>query len=258
MNRIDKLFKEKNGNILSIYFTAGYPHLGDTRPIIRALSDAGTDLIEIGMPFSDPLADGPVIQQSSQTALVNGMSIRVLFSQLQGIRSEVSLPLILMGYINPVMQYGVEAFVRDAAALGIDGVILPDLPLDVYLDSYKVTFENYGLHYISLITPQTSNERIRAIDANSSGFIYLVSSDSTTGARATVQSEQENYFKRIAAMNLRNPTLIGFGISNAETFNKACEHSYGAIIGSAFVKDLGSDAPLTEKVKTFVKSIRCE
>lgn len=256
MNRIDKLFKEKEGKILSIYFTAGYPQLGDTKTIIKALADSGVDLIEIGMPFSDPLADGPVIQQSSQVALQNGMSIRTLFGQLKDIRLQTKIPLILMGYINPVMQYGMDAFVRDAAALGVDGVILPDLPLDVYLESFKATFDRCGLHYISLITPQTSDERIRAIDGNSNGFIYLVSSASTTGARATVQGEQEAYFRRITAMRLRNPTLIGFGISNAETFEKACEHSHGAIIGSAFVKALGGDAPLTDKVKYFVQSIR--
>lgn len=256
MNRINKLFKEKKKNILSVYFTAGFPKLNDTNSIINELINSGTDLIEIGMPFSDPLADGPTIQRSSEIALENGMTIKLLFSQLKNFRNRTSaIPLILMGYLNPVLQYGIEKFCKDAAALGMDGVIIPDLPMQEYLDEYKKTFERYGLKNIFLITPQTSESRIRFIDKHTDGFIYMVSSASTTGAKEGIGKEQENYFKRIKAMKLKNPLMIGFGISDNKTFSKACEYANGAIIGSAFIKAIDNKNDLKGNIKTFVKKI---
>jgi len=254
-NRINKLFQEKKEGILSVYFTAGYPKLDDTVPTIRELVKNGVDLIEIGMPFSDPVADGPVIQHSSLVSLQNGMSVRKLFGQLEDIRQSVDIPLILMGYINPVLQYGVEAFCQKCNEIGIDGLIIPDLPLSVYEEEFKSIFEANNLHNILLITPQTSDERLRKIDEASSGFIYMVSSNSTTGAKEGVSDFQTSYFERISAFELKNPRLIGFGISNAKTFRNACQYAQGAIIGSAFVKALGVDLPLNEKVSQFVKTI---
>lgn len=255
MNRINKLFQEKKEQILSVYFTAGYPKLDDTVPVIQELVKSGVDLIEIGMPFSDPVADGPVIQGSSLVALKNGMSVHKLFEQLENIRKSVDIPLILMGYINPVIQYGVEAFCQKCGKIGIDGLIIPDLPLSVYEEEYKSIFEANNLHNIFLITPQTSDERLRRIDEASSGFIYMVSSNSTTGAKEVVTDLQNSYFERISKFGLKNPCLIGFGISNAETFRNACHYAHGAIIGSAFVKALGADLPLDKKVSQFVKTI---
>ncbi len=254
-NRINKLFQEKKERVLSVYFTAGYPELNDTKTIIEELVKNGVDLIEIGMPFSDPVADGPVIQQSSLVALNNGMSVKKLFEQLQDIRQSVDIPLILMGYLNPVLQYGIEAFCQKCKEIGIDGLILPDLPLSVYEDDFKKIFEANNLHYIPLITPQTSDERLKQIDEASTGFIYMVSSNATTGAKASVDQFQKEYFERIQAMNLKNPRLIGFGISNAETFANACQFASGAIIGSAFVKALGGNDTIAEKVSQFIKSI---
>ena len=257
-NRINKLFQEKKERILSIYFTAGYPNLEDTVPIIQELIKNGVDLIEIGMPFSDPVADGPVIQHSSLVALQNGMSIRKLFEQLKDIRQTVGIPLILMGYINPILQFGVEAFCQKCAEIGIDGLIIPDLPLDVYEEEYKVIFEANKLHNIFLITPQTSEERLRVIDNLSSGFIYMVSSNSTTGGKSSVTDFQNRYFERINSLGLKNPRMIGFGISNAETFVNACRYASGAIIGSAFVNSLSIELPLPDKVSQFVNSIAIE
>ncbi|MDO9613373.1 MAG: tryptophan synthase subunit alpha [Bacteroidota bacterium] len=257
-NRINKLFQKKGKNILSVYFTAGYPKLDDTVPVIQELVKNGVDLIEIGMPFSDPVADGPVIQGSSLVALQNGMSVHKLFDQLKDIRQSVDIPLILMGYINPVIQFGVDAFCQKCREIGIDGLIIPDLPLSVYEEEYKTIFETNNLHNIFLITPQTSDERLRRIDEASSGFIYMVSSNSTTGAKEGVTVFQNTYFERISKFGLKNPQLIGFGISNAETFRNACHYAHGAIIGSAFVKALGTDLPLNEKVSQFVKKIATE
>lgn len=254
-NRINKLFQEKGKDILSVYFTAGYPQLDDTKTIIRELVSSGVDLIEIGMPFSDPVADGPVIQHSSLIALHNGMSVHKLFEQLEDIRQSVDIPLILMGYINPVLQYGVEPFCQKCREIGIDGLIIPDLPLSVYQEQYKVLFEANDLHNIFLITPQTSDERLRLIDEVSSGFIYMVSSNSTTGAKEGVSAMQKSYFERINTFGLKNPRLIGFGISNALTFRNACQYAQGAIIGSAFVNALKPDAPLKEKISRFIKTI---
>jgi tryptophan synthase alpha chain len=255
MNRINKLFQEKKEQILSVYFTAGYPQLEDTVPLIQELEKNGVDLIEIGMPFSDPVADGPVIQHSSLIALQNGMSIRKLFDQLKDIRKTVKIPLILMGYINPVLQFGVEAFCRKCKEVGIDGLIIPDLPMDVYKEEFQAIFEANNLHNIFLITPQTSDERLRVIDDISSGFIYMVSSNSTTGAKTSVSDFQKQYFERVKELQLKNPRLIGFGISNAETFANACQYANGAIIGSAFVKALDGSGTLAKKVSDFINSI---
>ena len=227
---------QENKKLLSIYFTAGYPAISDTVRIIQDLEQTGVDMIEIGLPFSDPLADGPTIQESSTAALKNGMTTEILFEQLKDIRKTVSIPLIVMGYFNPMLQYGVDAFCKKCYEIGIDGIIMPDLPLDVYQADYEATFKKYGLINVFLITPQTSDERIRQIDEASNGFIYMVSSASTTGAQSGFGDEQTSYFERIANMNLKNPQIIGFGISNNDTFTQATKYAKGAIIGSAFVK----------------------
>ena len=254
-NRINQLFLSKKENILSVYFTAGYPALNETVPIIEGLEKNGVDLIEVGMPFSDPVADGPVIQHSSHAALQNGMAVKILFEQLKTVRDRVKIPLILMGYLNPVIQFGVENFCKKCAETGIDGLILPDLPLVEYKERFKKVFDQYGLHNILLITPQTSEKRIREIDEASSGFIYMVSSSSTTGIKDKVSDFHQEYFERIRNMHLKNPRLIGFGISNRETFANACKYAEGAIIGSAFVKALDKHITLEEKISTFVKTI---
>jgi tryptophan synthase alpha chain len=256
MNRINQLFQQKKHNILSLFTTAGYPHLNDTVSVIQTLARSGVDMIEIGMPFSDPLADGPVIQHSSHIALENGMNIKMLFEHLKDIREEVKLPLILMGYLNPVMQFGVENFLKKCVETGIDGVILPDLPLREYQDEYQILFEKYDIRNIFLITPQSIEERIRKIDEISNGFIYMVSSSSTTGAKNNIEQYQLDYFTRIAGMKLKNPRIIGFGISNRETFEKACEYSNGAIIASAFIRDVLAEDDWKEKIHTFVQSIK--
>ena len=256
MNRIDKLFKEKQNNILSVYFTAGHPELELTCEIIRQAEKNGVDMIEIGMPFSDPLADGPVIQHSSQIALKNGMSLNKLFEQLKDIRKDVQIPLLLMGYLNPVYRYGIERFLEKAKEIGIDGIILPDLPVIEYIEEYKKIFEATGLYNIFLVTPETSNERLRVLDDETKGFIYMVSSSSTTGARDNIQRSQEEYFERVKKLNLKNPKVVGFGISNKETFNKACEYANGAIIGSAFVKTLENEnLNVKERIASFIGSI---
>ena len=256
MNRINKLFQTRSGNILSIYFTAGYPLVDSTAGIIKDLAMAGVDMIEIGMPFSDPLADGPVIQKSSEVALRNGMSINLLFRQLTNIRREVTIPLILMGYLNPVLKFGMEKFCRKCAETEIDGVILPDLPPEVYLEQYSRLFEKYNLNNIFLISPQSDYERIRMIENISRSFIYMVSSSSVTGVKGKFSGIQLSYFKRVKEMKLNNPLLIGFGISDHETFINACKYAGGAIIGSAFVKELGEDGDIADKIYKFVKGIR--
>ena len=234
MNRIQAKLQEDK-KLLSIYFTAGYPNLNDTVTTIENLEKNGVDMIEIGLPFSDPLADGPTIQASSTQALHNGLTSTVLFEQLKDIRKTVSIPLILMGYFNPMLQYGVEAFCKKCQDVGIDGLIIPDLPVEVYHEEYKSIFEQYGLLNVFLITPQTSESRIRYMDSISDGFIYMVSSASTTGSQSGFGNEQTNYFKRIADLQLTNPQVIGFGISNHETFSQATQYAKGAIIGSAFI-----------------------
>ena len=255
-NRIEQLFEEKKENILSVYFTAGFPKLEDTAKIVKYLENSGADIIEVGIPFSDPVADGPTIQESNKTALDNGISLKLIFEQLSDIRKEVKIPLILMGYINPVLQYGVETFCKKCVEIGIDGFILPDLPLQEYLDEYKTIFERYGLLNIFLITPQTSDARIRRIDNNSRGFIYMVSLAGTTGAKGDISEDQVNYFKRVKKMNLNNPALIGFGISNKETFDRACAHASGAIIGSAFINVLKNSKNLEKDISGFIKSVK--
>lgn len=252
-NRITSLFNRKDENILSIYFTAGYPELNDTFKIIGLLEKSGADMVEIGMPFSDPVADGPVIQQSSEIALKNGMTIHLLFEQLKEIRKSISIPLILMGYLNPVMQFGVEEFCSKCKEIGIDGTIIPDLPLEVYETEYKEIFEKNSLSNIFLVTPQTSDERIRKIDKLSKGFIYMVSSSSTTGVKKTVNDEQVSYFERIRTMNLRSKRLIGFGISDKASFDKASDYGNGVIIGSAFIKAFDGEGTVESKVNNFMQ-----
>ncbi|MEZ4791943.1 MAG: tryptophan synthase subunit alpha [Gelidibacter sp.] len=252
MNRINKKLQE-NKKLLSIYFTAGYPNLDDTVNIIQELEKSGVDMIEIGLPFSDPLADGPTIQASSTQALKNGMTTEVLFNQLKDIRKTVTIPLIIMGYFNPMLQYGVEAFCKKCAEIGIDGLIIPDLPVDVYNDHYKAIFEAHGLINVFLITPQTSVERIDFIDSISTGFIYMVSSASVTGSSSGFGEEQTSYFKRIADMDLKNPQIIGFGISDHKTFAQATTYAKGAIIGSAFITYLSINN--VDKIRNFIKTI---
>jgi len=256
MNRIHSLFAKKQKDILSVYFTAGYPELNATRTIIKELVSAGIDMIEIGMPFSDPLADGPVIQNSSSIALKNGMSISTLFTQLEDIRKEISIPLILMGYVNPVLQYGVEAFCKKCNEIGIDALILPDLPLPEYTKDFKPVMQKYGLENVLLISPMTSDDRIKQIDSESNSFIYLVSSSSTTGQKNIFEESQVDYFKRVASMNLKNPLMVGFGISNNDTFKQVCEHTCGAIVGSGFIKALEKESNIKDAVALFVKQIR--
>ena len=235
MNRINQLFSSNPRNLLSIYFCAGCPTLEGTADVIRALERHGVNMIEIGIPFSDPMADGVVIQDAATRALRNGMSLRLLFQQLRNIRQEVSIPLILMGYLNPIMQFGFEAFCQECVACGIDGVIIPDLPFRDYEASYKAIANRYDLRVIMLITPETSLERVREIDAHTDGFIYMVSSAATTGAQKDFDAQKQAYFQRIESLGLRNPRMVGFGISNKQTFDAACAHASGAIIGSRFV-----------------------
>nr|WP_321236074.1 tryptophan synthase subunit alpha [uncultured Psychroserpens sp.] len=252
MNRINQKLKEDK-KLLSIYFSAGYPSLNDTVPIIQNLEKSGVDMIEIGLPFSDPLADGPTIQASSTQALKNGITTEILFNQLKDIRETVSIPLIIMGYFNPILQYGIEAFCEKCQEIGIDGLIIPDLPIDVYNEYYKAMFEKYELINVFLITPQTSVERINFIDSISNGFIYMVSSASVTGSSSGFGDEQTTYFKRIANMKLKNPQIIGFGISNNDTFTQATQYTKGAIIGSAFIKFLANDS--IENIRNFTNKI---
>ena len=252
MNRINQKLEEDK-KLLSIYFTAGYPNINDTVSIIQNLEKSNVDMIEIGLPFSDPLADGPTIQDSSTKALRNGMTSELLFKQIRDIRETVSIPLIIMGYFNPILQFGVEAFCKKCQEIGVDGLIIPDLPVDVYHEEYKSTFEKYGLINVFLITPQTSDERIRFIDSVSDGFIYMVSSASTTGAKTGFGNEQDEYFDRIAKMNLKNPQIVGFGISNNETFTQATKQAKGAIIGSAFIKYLTKNG--IDTIDNFTKTI---
>lgn len=251
MNKINNLFNIKQKGILSIYFTAGFPTLNDTEKIIIELQNAGIDMIEVGIPFSDPMADGPVIQESSSVALRNGMSLNLLFTRLESIRDKVRIPLIMMGYLNPVMQYGFENFCRDSRHAGVSGMIIPDLPFNDYVRTYKPIADQYDLKVIMLITPETSEERIRLIDSSTDGFIYMVSSASTTGAQKSFDGKKQDYFRRINGMGLRNPRMIGFGISNKETLDSAFENAAGAIIGSKFISLLAE----TKNPATAVKKL---
>lgn len=255
MNRIQTLFQSKPKDILSIYFTAGYPQLDDTCTIIRELEANGVDLIEIGIPFSDPMADGPTIQGSGTVALRNGMTLSRLFDQLTDIRRDVKIPLIMMGYLNPIMQFGFEAFCKRCNQVGVDGVIIPDLPFADYIKEYKPTAERYGIKMIMLITPETSDQRIRLIDAHTDGFIYMVSSASTTGAQSSFDDQKLDYFRRINSMNLVNPRLIGFGISNKTTLQAAQANSSGAIIGSKFISILSQTDNIKQAVAQLLSCI---
>ena len=254
MNRIKKLFSDKKKNVVSIYFTAGFPQLNDTNTVLNALQKHGADLVEIGMPYSDPLADGPVIQHSNMIALHNGTTIKKLFEQLKDCRSNIYLPLILMGYLNPVLQYGIEKFCSEAHNAGIDGIILPDLPLHEYETECKKVFEKYKLDFIFLITPETSEKRIRKIDAISKGFVYAVSSSSITGADKDM-SAQQKYFQNLESMKLKNPIMFGFGIKDNKTFSQACKHTSGAIIGTAYIKAIENSNNIDIDTEKFLNSI---
>ncbi len=240
---------------MSVYFTAGYPQLDDTLPILDALQANGVDLVEIGIPFSDPMADGVVIQESGHQALQNGMNLRMLFQQLTGMRSSVTIPLVMMGYLNPILQFGFHDFCRECRRVGVDGMIIPDLPMDDYLSEYKAIAEAFGLKFIFLITPETSDERIRIIDQQTDGFIYMVSSAAVTGTQQSFDSREE-YFRRIESMKLKNPRLIGFGVSNKATFEMVNRYSSGAIVGSAFIKSLQSSCSVSEAVQALIQQLR--
>lgn len=255
MNRIQQLFQKKNKNVLNVYCTAGYPELDSTVTVLKALQDSGADMIEIGMPYSDPLADGPVIQASSAKALANGMTIAKLFDQLRGFRQQVYVPVILMGYMNPVMQYGFEKFCQHAAAVPIDGLILPDLPEYEFETEYGPVMQRYGLDFIFLVTPETSEERIRKLDSLSTGFLYAVSSSSTTGKDKDMNAVN-SFLQRLQAMKLKNPVLVGFGIKDRETFQSACAYANGAIIGTAYIKNLEKNpGAVEEATRTFIADI---
>lgn len=255
-NRLRELFKRKSSNILNVYCTAGYPALNSTLEVMKALEANGADMIELGMPYSDPLADGPVIQASGSIAIANGMTIKILFEQLKGMRDSAvgNIPVILMGYMNPVLQYGFEKFCADAAAVGIDGLILPDLPEYEYETQYGEIIKKYSLDFIFLVTPETSAERIRKLDELSSGFLYAVSSSSTTGKDKNM-NDVTIYLQKLKAMNLKNPVLVGFGIKDKETFQLACAHANGAIIGTAYIKALEKAEDVTEQTRSFLKDI---
>jgi tryptophan synthase alpha chain len=254
MNRIEKLFSEKKKNVLNIYCTAGYPHLHSTIEVMKALQENGADIIELGMPYTDPLADGPVIQQSNMTALENGMNIPLLFDQLKDFRDTIDLPVILMGYMNPVLQFGIEKFCKAATAVGIDGMILPDLPMYEFEAMYQPYFKKHDLKFIFLVTPETREERIRKIDNLSSGFLYAVSSSAITGNSKPIEW-QEGYFKKLQNMNLKNPVLVGFGIRDKKTFQSACTYTNGAIIGSAYINALKNTGDIRETTKEFLNTI---
>lgn len=254
MNRIDVLFQQKTNNVLSVYFTAGFPNLDDTTPVLKSLQTHGVDLVEIGIPFSDPIADGPVIQQSNHQALANGMSIRYLFKQLTSIRSQIRIPLVLMGYLNPIMQFGFEEFCAECQRVDIDGMIIPDLPMVDYLSEFKPIADKYGLKFIFLITPETSSERIYEIDNQTDGFIYMVSAAAVTGTKQSF-NDSIAYFERVRNMSLKNPKLIGFGVSNKATLSLVNQHATGAIVGSAFVKLLQNGMGIDESVQKLLENL---
>lgn len=254
-SRLEHTFRDKK-DILNVYLTAGFPKLNDTVEVVQELAKNGVDMVEIGMPFSDPLADGPTIQHSSEIAIKNGITLALIFEQVAEIRKTVQIPIILMGYYNQMLQYGVEQFLNKANEVGVDGLIIPDLPLDIYQQEYKVLFEKYDIKMSFLITPQTTEDRVLEIAKESSAFLYIVSSYAITGGKSKIKEYQTNYFKKIAALNISTPKLIGFGISNVETFNKACEYANGAIIGSAFIKAIGKSENLKESINQFITQIK--
>ncbi len=255
MNKLDELFSIKKNRLLNIFCTAGYPRKESTTDVILALQKHGADMIEIGMPYSDPIADGPVIQQSNMIALQNGMNMSLLFEQLNDIKEQIRIPIILMGYLNPVLQYGMEKFCEDASRAGVSGIILPDLPMYEYETYYSSIFKKQGLHFIFLVTPETSNERIKKADKLSRGFLYAVSSSATTGGVGQ-QCSPEDYFERLQAMKLKNPVLIGFGISDKESFKRACSYASGAIIGSAYIKALSHSENIDHDTALFIAGIK--
>jgi tryptophan synthase alpha chain len=255
MKRIESLFKKKSNKILNVYCTAGYPQLNSTIEVMKALQENGADIIELGMPYSDPLADGPVIQQSSSIALLNGMSIRKLFEQLKDFRKVVAVPVVLMGYMNPVLQYGFEKFCAEAAAVGVDGLILPDLPEHEFETEYGPIIKKHGLDFIFLVTPETSEERIKKLDELTSGFLYAVSSSSTTGSDKKM-TDVKRYLQRLKSKNLRNPILVGFGIKDRSTFETACANANGAIIGTAYIKALAGPGNVTDITRKFLDSVK--
>ncbi len=254
MSRIKELFERKQNNVLNVYCTAGYPELNSTTEVMNALQANGADLIELGMPYSDPLADGPVIQHSSTIALNNGMTIQELFNQLKDCRKDISVPVVLMGYMNPVLQYGFEQFCKDAAAVGVDGLILPDLPEYEFETEFGAIIKQYGLDFIFLVTPETSDERIKKLDSLSSGFLYAVSSSSTTGSDKNM-TDVDAYLQKLKNMQLKNPVLVGFGIKDKQTFDAACTHANGAIIGTAFIKALDDTTDVESTVKKFLDGV---
>jgi tryptophan synthase alpha chain len=254
MSRIRELFARKNKYVLNVYCTAGYPRLDSTLEVMKALQENGADLIELGMPYSDPLADGPVIQASGGKALENGMTLVKLFDQLKGLRPTINLPVLLMGYMNPALQYGFGRFCADASAAGVDGLILPDLPIYEFETEYGAVIKRYGLDFVFLVTPETSEERVRRVDALSTGFLYAVSSSSTTGKDKDM-SGQQAYFERLSKMQLKNPVLAGFGIRDRQTFTEACLHTQGGIIGTAYIKALEKGPDIADATKQFLTSI---
>lgn len=254
MNRIDQLFAAKSKNVLNVYCTAGYPKVDSTLEVLTALQNNGADIIEIGMPYSDPIADGPVIQQSNMVALDNGMSIALLFEQLKPCRDTIKLPIILMGYMNPILQYGLDKFCAAAEAVGVDGIILPDLPMFEFETIYKVLFEKHHLKFIFLVTPETGEERIKMIDNLCSGFLYAVSSSSTTGSTKMAE-DQSGYFKKLQSMDLKNPILVGFGIKDKQSFENASAFTNGAIIGSAYIKALEDSHNIDISTKEFLNMV---
>lgn len=254
MSRIKELFAVKPNRVLNVYCTAGYPGPDSTLEVMEALQEYGADLIELGMPYSDPLADGPVIQESSSVALANGMTIARLFEQLRDFRKRISVPVILMGYMNPVLQYGFENFCKDAAAAGVDGLILPDLPEYEFETEYGAIVKQYGLDFIFLVTPETSEQRVRKLDQLSSGFLYAVSSSSTTGSNKNM-GDVNSYLQRLHGYKLKNPVMVGFGIKDRESFDAACENANGAIIGSAFIKALNDAEDVRTGIKNFLSGV---
>ncbi len=256
MNRITELFNKKKQEILSVYFTAGYPLLNDTVKVLSALQQNGIDMVEVGIPFSDPMADGPVIQESSTQALRNGMTLKLLFEQLTDIRKEIHIPILFMGYLNPIMQFGFDNFCRKCTEVGVDGVIIPDLPYADYISDYKNIAEQYNIKVIMLITPETSEERVRLIDENTDGFIYMVSSAAITGAQKSFDEEKQEYFRKINSMKLRNPRMVGFGISNKTTYEAALNNSAGAIIGSKFIQLLSEEKTPDLAVKKLLEALK--
>jgi tryptophan synthase alpha chain len=254
MSRLKDLFQHKQQNVLNVYCTAGYPTLESTVEVMQALQDNGADLIEIGMPYSDPLADGPVIQASSSIALANGMTIEKLFGQLKGFRHKITVPVVLMGYMNPVLQFGFEKFCQYAADCPVDGIILPDLPEYEFENEYREILQRYGLDFIFLVTPETSEERVRKLDSLSTGFLYAVSSSATTGSNTDFEAV-EKYLQRLQSYQLNNPVLVGFGIKDKTTFDAACKYANGAIIGSAYIKALEGTNDVEATTKQFLDSI---